>query len=255
MIGDAGNGEEATVNVEVVLGAGEMEPIQALVVYGTTNSLGEMVGQPYVATAPLLEDPQKPGVVETGVWQPVSEEFVQQLATQLGVNLPREVLPASILCRTHDVLSWWSPPRKRTLFFKHSDLRALEGEDLPVPGLVWRFDTFEGKLYVRAYAGADRPGPNTPLAYAPFLNVESTGLVCQGTMKRPASVTPAAATEWEEAFFNASQASQLASIPIATTYGNGRLAPMWLKVRRNRPFPNKFLLTTGERLADFLGVR
>lgn len=241
------------MNVEVSLGSGELKPIQALVIYGTTNALGEMVGQPYVATAPLVVDEHQPGVVETGVWQPISEEFVQQLAAQLGVNLPREVLPGSVLCRTHDVLAWWSAPRKRTLFFKNASLRSLEGEDLPVPGLVWRFDTFEGKLYVRAFDGKERPGPQTLLAHAPFFNVEATGLVCQGTMQRPAAITPAAAGEWEGAFFGAAQASQLHT--PATSYGTGQLAAMWLKVRASRPFPGAYLLNTGETLADFVGVR
>lgn len=235
-------------SVDVEIGRGRrMEASRALMIY-RDGGFGPRSIYAVHAEAVTGEG----GKVQLGPWEPVTMEFVQQLARQLGADLPREILPARVLCRTHNVVLWWTPPGMRTLFFDAEKLASISGEDFPVPALVWKLDLTAGRLYLRAMAGADRPGPEARLYVAPFLNVYNEkplgGLVCQGTMRRPDRIGIDALGDWERGFFNASGSSQLT--PRATTL-DGQLLALWPELVGKNEFPGELLLEAGESLAKF----
>ena len=61
-----------------------------------------------------------------------------------------EILPASVLVRTSELLVWWTPAQHRVLFFgEHSEAGIdLNGKRYPIPPLV--FKVAGGNLWVRA---------------------------------------------------------------------------------------------------------
>ncbi len=88
--------------------------------------------------------------------RPITMEFLKELGRQLGASLPKEILPASVLVRTVDMLVWWTPRQKRLMFYGDaSDGRKLNGKTFPVPSLVFKVSGSE--LSVRALASAERP--------------------------------------------------------------------------------------------------
>lgn len=216
-----------------------------MVVYAEEGSLIGGRGGSY-AIARAVTDPEA-GTCES--WAPVTMEFVQQLARGLGSDLPREILPAAVLCRTHEIIAWWTPPQIRTLFFRMKGLEELDGEDFPVPSLIWRLELSDRRLFVRALAGAERPEPKTPLFIAPFLNVYPDGLVCQGTMRRPKVVAVEKLQEWESGFFGAAGSSQLT--PKATTR-RGQLPALWRAMKGRESFPRTALAPSQQTAAIFL---
>lgn len=240
---------------DVHFGAGsDVEIRHVLRIYGSATPHGELFGQPYVLHARASVDVLT-GKVEESEFKPVTMEFVQDLATALGVHLPREVLPPGVLCRTHEVIAWWTPPAVQMLFYggaKYPHLEKLNGEDLPLPALVWRLETGPGMLYVRALRGSDHPTPDALLCHAPLLNVEESGLVCQGSMRRPKAVSVHTLARWEEAVFGATQTSQLFGTAVAGPGGSGALADVLPSLRRRKRFPTDVLLAAGQTLTQFV---
>jgi PRTRC genetic system protein B len=243
------------VNVEII--ASEVEErvrLYDISVYGHAAYYGPNLHEAY-AVGRRVVDPDRE---EYEPWEPLTQEFVQQLAKGLGVDLPREVLPANMICRTQDVIVWWTPPTVRTLFFAEKcKLAPLDGEDFPVPGLVWKLELADKRLFLRAIAGRRRPAAGTPLYVAPFLNVYDDssfgrGLVCQGTMRRPKLAGVGNLHEWEDGFFGAAGSSQLAKRATTRT---GQLFTLWRSLKGRKTFPRKDLLEAGESLAQFVGGR
>lgn len=224
----------------------------ALLVYGSeSNFFGgtSKVGEAYAVAARAHTDGAR---VALDPWQPVTTEFVQALAQGLGVSLPREVLPENVLCRTQEVVVWWTKPGLRTLFFSDTlKMGKLDGEDFPVPALVWRLDLKDRRLRLRALRAARRPAAGTPLFVAPFLNVYPDGLVCQGSMRRPKVASVAELAAWESGFFGAAGTSQLTPKACA----RGQLPALWKRLKGKKAFPAAELLDTGQTLAAFLEVK
>lgn len=243
------------MNVEVITSeVEERVRVYDISVYGKVAYYGASLHDAYAVGRRVLDAERE----EYEPWEPLTQEFVQELAKGLGVDLPREVLPANVLCRTQDVIVWWTRPGVRTLYFGAGcKLAKLDGEDFPVPGLVWRLELADKRLYLRAISGSRRPSAGTPLYVAPFLNVYNDGhfgpgLVCQGTMRRPKLAGVGNLHEWEEGFFGAAGSSQLAT--PATTH-KGQLWALWRSLKRKKAFPAKHLLPADQSLAEFVGGR
>lgn len=97
---------------------------------------------------------------------------------------------------------WWSPPKRRSLFFKKSshNKATFEGKGTcSCPGLV--FMAAEKSMYVYAFKGSDAPNPKTKLYQAPFFNVWSAGQVCVGNAALPREDQRDNLDAWERMFF------------------------------------------------------
>ena len=71
--------------------------------------------------------------------QPLSLGFLQRLAEGLGKQIAPEILPENVLARTPEMIVWWSPAARRTMFFGDADeqARKLNGLNFPHPPLVF----------------------------------------------------------------------------------------------------------------------
>lgn len=97
---------------------------------------------------------------------------------------------------------WWSPPQRRSLFFKKSSHipETFDGRAVcPCPGLV--FMANEREMYVYAFKGTDAPSRQTKLYQAPFFNVWSQGKVCVGNADVPKDDRREDPEAWERMFF------------------------------------------------------
>src|SRR5215471_12056148 len=85
--------------------------------------------------------PAKPGpnggAPYLGEAEPLTTEFLRALSAGLGAYVAPEILPASVLVRTAELLVWWTRAQRRMLFFSvHSEAGELNGKRYPVPALV-----------------------------------------------------------------------------------------------------------------------
>jgi PRTRC genetic system protein B len=107
-----------------------------------------------------------------------------------------------LLARGLGRMVWWSPPKKRSLFFKKSTYNnnTFDGRGVcACPGLV--FMVLERSLYLFAFKGEQAPTKETKLYQAPFFNVWSRGEVCVGNADRPRDDQREDLDAWERMFF------------------------------------------------------
>ena len=132
--------------------------------------------------------------------EPLTVDFLKQLAKGLGRSVPREILPSNVLARTPDMLVWWTRQQRRAMFFSDSsDGRTLNGNLFPQPraGLQsMRIGTFGARPGREQTARSD-----TALMFAPYWNCDGGGRVCQGSMRAPGKLCLEAMKPWERAFF------------------------------------------------------
>jgi PRTRC genetic system protein B len=145
-----------------------------------------------------------PAAPTLGPAQPLTLAFVESLMRSLGGGVQADVLPANILAKADRMIVWWTPARRRQMFYESSEGKAAElsGCIFPQPPLVWRVSN--GELNVRALTENKRPAGSSKLAVAPFWNLSDDGRVCTGTMRRPDSASVGAIPAWERGFYAAS---------------------------------------------------
>ena len=123
-----------------------------------------------------------------GPAQPLTFAFIESLARSLSGSVQAEVLPANVLAKADRMIVWWTPARRRQMFYENSEGKAAElnGCIFSQPPLVWRVSN--GELNIRALTGNKRPDSSTKLAIAPFWNLSDDGRVCTGTdARRPSA--------------------------------------------------------------------
>ena len=83
--------------------------------------------------------------------------FLKTLAAELGARIAAEILPANVLARTPDMITWWTRARREVMFFGRADQtgRELNGAIYPHPALV--FKVTDRELFVRALEKDERP--------------------------------------------------------------------------------------------------
>ena len=228
-----GGGQNLTLSGAVLVYQGGSE---AFAVWHPAKS-GPAEGAPYLAEA-----------------EPLTLEFLRALSTGLGVYVAPEILPASVLVRTSELLVWWTPAQHRILFFgEHSGAGSeLNGKRYPVPPLV--FKVAGGKLWVRALDKDDRPRGETKLKTAPFWNCADSGDVCVGSMRIPESSGVEAIDGWERGFFQ-SEFTHAYGAARLTSFSGGFL-PLCRRLAGSRkPFPTEYLTDARETLRQFVERR
>ena len=202
--------------------------------------------------------PAKSGPAEAAPYlaeaEPLTMEFLRALSTGLGVYVPPEILPASVLVRTSELLVWWTPAQHRILFFgEHSGAgNELNGKRYPVPPLV--FKVALGKLWVRALDKDERPRGETKLRTAPFWNCNDAAEVCVGTMRLPESSGVEAMEGWECGFFQ-SEFTHAYGAARLTSFPGGFLALCRRLAGSRQPFPKEYLTDARETLRQFVERR
>jgi PRTRC genetic system protein B len=210
-------------------------------------------GQEAFATVHEPKNPPDGGAPYLDAGEPLTVDFLRQLAKGLGQTVAREVLPANVLARTPDMMVWWIRQHSRVMFFSDSsDGRTLNGHLFPQPPLVFRVCGSE--LAVRALPENKRPRSDTPLMFAPYWNCDGAGRVCQGSMHAPGKLSLEAMKPWEKAFFE-SEFTHAAIGARLTTHPEGFLG-LWRDMADSEAaFPTEFLVKSGDTLGAFVQGR
>src|SRR5262249_10705899 len=155
-----------------------------------------------------------------------------------------EILPASVLVRTSELLVWWTRAQRRVLFFSdQSEAGELNAKQYSVPAMG--FNVSGGNLSIRALATDERPAAARERMTAPFWNCRESGDVCLGTMRVPESSGVDAIDGWERGFFqseftHAYGAARLTSFP-------GGFLPLWRCLAGSKQsFPVQYLTDARE---------
>jgi PRTRC genetic system protein B len=234
------------MEINVAIGGGQKMTLSgAIVVYQGGH---EAFAAWHPATA--AEDGGAPYLGEA---EPLTTEFLRALSEGLGAYVAPEILPASVLVRTSELLVWWTRAQRRVLFFSdQSEAAELNAKRYPVPALV--FKVSGGNLSIRALAKDERPTVETKLMTAPFWNCSESGDVCLGTMRVPDSSGVDAIEGWERGFFqseftHAYGAARLTSFP-------GGFLPLWRRLAGSKQvFPVQYLTDARETLRQFVERR
>ena len=194
------------------------------------------------------------GAPYLGEAQPLTTEFLRALSTGLGAYVAPEILPASVLVRTSELLVWWTPAQHRILFFgDHSEAGSdLNGKSYPIPPLV--FKVAGGSMWVRALDKDERPRGETKLKTAPFWNSNDSGEICIGTMRTPESSGVEAIEVWERGFFQ-SEFTHAYGAARLTNFPGGFLALCRRLAGNRKPFPVEYLTDARETLLQFVERR
>jgi PRTRC genetic system protein B len=185
-----------------------------------------------------------------GPAQPLTVVFIESLVRSLGGSIQAEVLPENILAKADRMVVWWTPARRRQMFYENSEGKAtqLNGRNFPQPPLVWRVSNNE--LNIRALTENKRPDETTKLAVAPFWNLSDDGRVCTGTMRRPDSASVAAIPAWERGFYES--AFTHANVGRLTRHEGGFEGLWTALVGKRQRFPLETLIVLPQTLAQFV---
>jgi PRTRC genetic system protein B len=210
-------------------------------------------GQEAFATVHEPKNSPDGGAPYLDAGEPLTIDFLKQLAKGLGQTVAREILPANVLARTPDMMVWWTRQQRRVMFFSESsDGRTLNGHLFPQPPLVFRVCGSE--LAVRALAENKRPRSDTPLMFAPYWNCDGAGRVCQGSMRAPGKLCLEVMKPWERAFFE-SEFTHAAIGARLTTHPEGFLG-LWRDLADSEAvFPAESLVKSGDTLEAFVQGR
>jgi PRTRC genetic system protein B len=231
--------------VDVGIAIGEnyrFELHEALLIYRSSNNHSFITRHDVTA--------QKDGPPMLGAAHPLTTAFVESLVRSLGGETDAEVLPDNVLARTERVLCWWTPAQRRQMFYESAEGKcaALNGGMFPQPPLVW--SVANGQLKVRALVENQRPTAGTKPAVAPYWNLSDNGLVCAGSMRRPAGLSAATIPAWERGFYES--AFTHANVGRITRHREG-FEGLWASVAGKRTrFPAASLIVLPETLAQFV---
>jgi PRTRC genetic system protein B len=189
-----------------------------------------------------------------GPGESLTSAFLRTLAAELGGRITAEILPANVLARTLDMITWWMQARREVMFFGGTDERAreLNGAIYPHPALV--FKVTDRELFVRALEKDERPTETTPLKIAPYWNVDSAGRVCLGSARVPDEVSVSSLPRWTFGFFRSQFTHPNGAVRL-TTHPHGFIG-LWKGLKNSeRAFPVEFLADAHETLQQFVERR
>lgn len=185
-----------------------------------------------------------------GPAQPLTVAFVESLMRSLGGAIHTEVLPGNVVAKSDRMIAWWTPERRRAMFYNSAAGKAshLNGKVFPQPPLLWQ--VWEGQLRIRALLENKRPGPKTKVAIAPFWNISHDGTVCTGSMRRADSASAASIPTWEQGFYESNFThSNVGRI----TRHKGGFDELWTELAGRRvKFPAAALIEMPETALQFI---
>jgi PRTRC genetic system protein B len=186
-----------------------------------------------------------------GPGQALTSAFLRTLAAELGARITAEVLPANVLARTLDMITWWTQAKREVMFFGGTDEKArdLNGAIYPQPALV--FKVADRELFVRALEKGERPTEATPLKIAPYWNVDSAGRVCLGSTRVPDDISASSIPGWMFGFFRSEFTHPNGAVRL-TTHPQGFIG-LWKSLKNSESaFPVQFLADANETLLQFV---
>ena len=189
------------------------------------------------------------GELRVGPGGLISVNLLTELLETLGQKVGLEYLPSNVIACNSNAIVWWTPARKRAMFFHRDDAADLNGQVFPHPALIWVVN--RGHLFLRALADNRRPNLGAPLFVAPYWNTEpSRGSVCSGSMKRPRVTDVSTLEVWEEGFFG-SQFTHPSGSGVLTKHPGGFLG-LWAELAGAEEFDPAYLHPSKQTVRDLL---
>lgn len=113
-----------------------------------------------------------------------------------------EFFDSNILALSANAVVWWRKPAPARVWFNTRGDCVLKGRTgvTPQPGLV--FAATESSWFVWAVKGSERPGKDTALFRAPYMNVWESGKICTGQAELPRGIGTQVCAGYEEAFWS-----------------------------------------------------
>lgn len=159
--------------------------------------------------------------------------------------MPNNVLHINSMKNGHAI--WYTPAMRVEMLFKES-LTIADGAGY-VPPMVWK--ATKHHLYVFALSANEKPNLKTPLYFAPFFNVDTSGKVCMGNVN--INIAPNCSLEefmqqWQAYFFSSTFTHLLGDNPVKCN-----IIELWQKlIGTNNPFPVKQLKANKKNLKSLL---
>lgn len=180
--------------------------------------------------------------------------FVRELADSLRAHQAPELLPDNVLCRTPEAIAWWTPARRRRMFFgghveTDAALNRLSGKMFAHPALLW---VVKGRdLSIFSLAKNQRPVAKTKLCIAPYWNTSSEGNVCQGSMRSPSRLSVDSMAGWEKAFFESEFTHATGGHRISSHPGG--MAGLWSAMAGAAAFEVSYLVSARKTVGQIIG--
>jgi PRTRC genetic system protein B len=174
-----------------------------------------------------------------GLPRAINDAQVNAFVEALTGVARRWVSPRTLAVSNGELL-WWTPARRRVVYFQTSDpfLNTLSGRSFPVPPLVWQYATNTRALNLWALERDERPTPGTALLRSPFFNVTNAS-VCLGTTAMPAQIDEGNIDALEDAFF----ASAFTHVAQSTLHEwGGSPGEFWASIEHAASFPAQHLV-------------
>ena len=179
----------------------------------------------------------------------ISAKRLTEVLETLGQKTGLVHLPANVIAYNANAVAWWTPARKRAMFFSNVEYAALNGQVFPHPALLWVVN--RGHLSLRALKDDYRPTLEDPLFVAPYWNTEpGRGSVCSGSMKRPHVTDVSTLETWEEGFFD-SQFTHPSGGGVLTKHPGGFLG-LWTELAGAEEFDPAYLQPTKQIVCNLL---
>lgn len=164
---------------------------QALLIYRGRD------GGAYITSHGVLRE----GRPELGPGRPLERRELTRLLSTAGLDVGLTGwIPTSMLYVAPSAIAWWRPAAPAPVFFTRGAIGDVARQGTcPQPSLV--FAVTGRTWFVWAVAGDERPVPHTILHQAPYFNVYSTGVICEGNVEVPRTLAPSVIGDFERAFF------------------------------------------------------
>ena len=138
--------------------------------YGKSSYDGYPYRHPFVTLHDVIHDGDAARLAEGQLMTP---QMLIDLMAGLGRSVPAEILPVRVLVRTAEMIVWWSPACKRTMFFSDRGddrvLKNMNGKLYPHPPLL--FKACGSHLWVRALAKDERPNGGNQAVHGALLEL------------------------------------------------------------------------------------
>jgi PRTRC genetic system protein B len=131
----------------------------------------------------------------------LTSSVVTNLLMRMRKTRKAGILPEHVLTIGENLTIWWTPPQKRTAWFKTKD-EELNQAPISVFYPAFLYVLVGRSMSIYAFKGKKRPTVDTPLFHAPLMNIFERGGVCTGNVDFPKSVNLGKLDLWEKALLD-----------------------------------------------------
>lgn len=183
--------------------AAQIELTEAILIYSGRQNQKTTT---YATVHNVTVQPDRPPVIEAG--RPLDlnslRRFAKEMVTSLRVGTG--LLPEGVLSIGLEYVVWWSPASRRVHHFDcpQFDDRVSVGKRsglAPTCDLIFVATGSSLSLFAFKGDGKTRPTLDTPLMFAPYMNVYASGALCLGSMPIPKGSLTDTVPAWESAFW------------------------------------------------------